>query len=250
MNSTVYRHFLSYHLSGRKCISLVVSNSESSFLILTAWRFVWLACFFAAFCCTQRDAALVGHLLPPSANSTALARNPCALPCFFGVTPGETTYAEAFDILSQTVHPSADNAASISFTLLDNEGRTSLASINFGGDSMVESVRVIPIDLFAQTGTLGDLLAAGLKPNHVYHTCEDLLPVRFLITFGAYDELVTEVFPLGSLAPDSRVTLFDLSTAASRSLYDATSSFGCSVRTEWIGFAPLWKYFAADKPPT
>ena len=116
--------------------------------------------------------------------------------------PGKTTYTEALNILSQTVDPSADNAASISFTLLDNEGRTSLASINFGGDNIVELIRVIPIDLFAQTGTLGDLLAAGLKPNHVYHTCEYLLPVRFLITFGAYDELVTEVFPLGSLAPD------------------------------------------------
>ncbi|MBI1259702.1 MAG: hypothetical protein GC204_19720 [Chloroflexi bacterium] len=192
---------------------------------------------------------LLGHLLPPPADSTALARNPCALPCFFGVIPGETTYAQALDSLSQSVHASADNAASISFSLLDSEGHTSLASISFDADGLAESARIIPIDLFAQTGTLGDLLAAGQTPNHVYHTCDYLLPIRFLITFGAHDELVTEVFPLGGLAPNSRVTLFDLSTAASRSLYDATSSFGCSVQTNWIGLAPLWKYFSVDKPP-
>ena len=109
-------------------------------------------------------------------------------------------------------------------------------------------MRLIPIDLFARTGELGDLLATQ-KPNHVFHTCTYLLPVRFLITFGARDELVAEIFPLGILAANSRVTLFDLSTAASRSLYDATSSFGCTVRTDWLGLAPLWKYFAADKPP-
>ncbi len=192
---------------------------------------------------------LIGHLLPVPANSTALARNPCTLPCFFGVTPGKTTYAQALDTLSKTVHASADNAAAISFSLLDNEGRTSLASISFGGDGLVESVRVIPIDLFARAGELGDLLLAGQKPNHLYHTCNYLLPVRFLITFGEGDELVAEIFPLDSLAPDSQVTLFELSTTASRSLYDTTSSFGCSVQTEWQGLAPLWKYFAADQPP-
>ncbi|MEO8396335.1 MAG: hypothetical protein ABI700_25305 [Chloroflexota bacterium] len=215
--------------------------------LLSAWRFVGSVFL----CCTLLIGAimLIGHLLPSPADSTVLARNPCALPCFSGVTPGKTTYAQAIDILSKTVQASADNAASISFSLLDNEGRTSLASVNFGGDGIVESVRVIPIDLFARTGELGDLLLAGQKPNHVFHTCDYLLPVRFLITFGERDELVAEIFPLGSLAPDSRVTLFDLSTAASRSLYDATSSFGCTVRTDWLGLAPLWKYFAVDKPP-
>jgi hypothetical protein len=214
---------------------------------LSAWRFVG-AVFLG---CTLLIGAtmLIGHLLPIQPDSTALARNPCALPCFFGVIPGKTTYAQAIDILSKTVHASADNAASISFSLIDQEGRTSLASVNFSGDGLVESVRLIPIDLFARTGALGDLLLAGQKPNHVFHTCDTLLPVRFLITFGARDELVAEIFPLGSLAPDSRVTLFDLSTAASRSLYNATSSFGCSVQTDWLGLAPLWKYFRVDKPP-
>jgi len=191
---------------------------------------------------------LVGDALPVPADASALAHDSCALPCFFGVTPGVTTRTQAIDLLSKTVHATENNAASLSFALTDDEGRQSLASINFGADGLVDSVRLIPVDQFANAATLGDLLATQ-KPNHIYHTCAYMLPLRFLITFGANDELVAEVFPAGDLAPDSRITLFDLSIATSRSLYDATSSFGCTVKTDWLGLAPLWKYFTVDKPP-
>jgi hypothetical protein len=117
-----------------------------------------------------------------------------------------------------------------------------------GVDPHVESVRMSAIDLFTNIGQFGDLLLAGQKPNHVFHTCTYVLPVRFLMTFGAYDELLVELFPQGGLAPNTPITLFDLSSIGSRSLYDARSSFGCTVESGWLGFAPLWKYFAVSPP--
>ena len=68
------------------------------------------------------------------------------------------------------------------------------------------------------------------------------------MTFGAHDQLLVELFLQGELAPDTPITVFDLSGVGSRSLYDARSSFGCSVESGWMGFAPLWKYFSTTLP--
>lgn len=93
---------------------------------------------------------------------------------------------------------------------------------------------------------LADLLLEGYRPNRVFRTCADMYPVRFMITFGAQDELLIELFPQGKLNPRTRPAVFDIAGTGSRSLYDERISFGCSVETPWYGFAPLWKYFRVE----
>jgi hypothetical protein len=214
--------------------------------VLSFWR---LPLLLALMCSLLVGAALlIPRVLPAPPDDSVIGRNLCALPCFFGVLPGITTDTDAFTALSQYVDFTDVSDFLLTFPLVDYEGRTSIVSVNFDAslEPRVASVRATAVDIFTNIGQFGDLLLAGQKPNHVFHTCAYVLPVRFLVTFGEYDELLVELFPRGDLAPDTSITLFDLSAVGSRSLYDARSSFGCTVESGWLGFAPLWKYFAVS----
>ena len=188
-------------------------------------------------------AVLIGRSSPPEANRSVLASNPCSLPCLFGITPGQTTRAQAIAIL-KPYKPTQISDAVIIFPLLDHSGRMADASVSFDANAQATSVRITAVDLFANVATLRDLLNSGQKPTHLFRTCDAILPVRFLISFGAGDELLAELFPQGDLSLSTPITTLDLSTAAARSLSDARLSFGCSVETVWMGFAPMWKYFS------
>ncbi|MCC6804993.1 MAG: hypothetical protein IT319_19080, partial [Anaerolineae bacterium] len=178
---------------------------------------------------------------PP--NPSLLAANPCALPCFFGVTPGSTTRAQATALLSKTVGITLVSDTLLTFPLVDSSGQSALVSIVNDAEGLVESVRIIAIGTDTNLAQFGDLLLTGQTPVQVFRTCADMDTVRFLMTFGAGETLLLELFPQGKLTPSTPITLVDIARPNQRSLTDARSSFGCSVETHWYGFAPLWKYF-------
>lgn len=186
------------------------------------------------------------RLLPAPSQSSVLERNPCELPCFFGVIPGTTTRAEAEDILSRSVGIRRVSDTLLTFPLISTEEKAALVSIISGADGWVESLRLSSIDINPDLGQLGELLLAGQTPIQVFRTCADMDHVRFLMTFGTGETLLLELFPQGKLTPTTPITLVDIARPGQRSLMDARSSFGCSVETRWYGFAPLWKYFRTE----
>lgn len=186
---------------------------------------------------------LSGSVSSAPPNPSLLAANPCALPCFFGVTPGSTTRAQAAALLSKTVDVTLVSDMLLTFPLVDSSGKSALVSIVNDADGLVESVRIIALGSNTSLAQFGDLLLAGQTPGQVFRTCAEIDNVRFLMTFGAGETLLLELFPQGKLTPSTPVTLVDISPPDQRSLTDARSSFGCSVETHWYGFAPLWKYF-------
>lgn len=186
---------------------------------------------------------LSGAVLSAPPNSSLFAANPCALPCFFGLTPGITTRAQAIDHLSKTVGVTLVSDTLLTFSLVDSNGQSALVSIVNDADGLVESVRIIAIGTETDLAQFGDLLLTGQTPMQVFRTCADMDNVRFLTTFGAGETLLLELFPQGKLTPSTPITLVDIAPPNQRSLTDARSSFGCSVETRWYGFAPLWKYF-------
>lgn len=196
--------------------------------------------------CMTGGVTLGLRLLPVLPHNSMLERNSCAFPCFFGVTPGVTTRDDAETILSQSVSVTRVSDTLLTFPLLNNNGRTALVSIISDTNGLVESIRINSIDLNPDLGQLGDLLLTGQTPIQVFRTCADMDHFRFLMTFGAGEALLVELYPNGKLTPNTPITLVDISRPGQRSLTDARSSFGCSVETRWYGFAPLWKYFRAE----
>ena len=169
--------------------------------------------------------------------ASVLTDNPCALPCFYGVTPGETTRSQAAEIYARQDPIIRVTEDPMVFTLLDSSSRSVHVSVYSDSAGMVNSLHLNAPPIFA------DLLLAGHQPNRVFRTCGDMYPVRFMITFGAQDELLIELFPRDSLNPRTRPALFDIAGTGSRPMYNEQISFGCSVETPWYGFAPIWKYF-------
>lgn len=198
-------------------------------------------------CCvlTGGVVALSRLTLTPTGGSI-IARSPCALPCFSGVTPGNASHDDTTRFVARYVAAPALTNAPITFPLFEGESVTSLVTMSFETDGSLNSLRLVAVAPVAGVGQLSDVLLAGQKPTHVFRTCDGVLPVRFLMTFGAADQVMVELFVEGELAPETTITLLDISAAGSRSLYDARASFGCSVETGWHGFAPLRTYFSRD----
>ncbi|HVU10493.1 MAG TPA: hypothetical protein VHD90_04410 [Phototrophicaceae bacterium] len=190
-------------------------------------------------------ALLIGHVLPAASTDSALDQNTCALPCFFGVTLGTTSFDQAIEAVQNSGHPPQIGDTLISFPLTDVQERSASAAINFDGNGRAVSARLIPIDAFADIGQMSDLVLIDSTPTRVFRTCDQVVPVRFLLIFDTQNQLImAEALPLASdLAPDTPLTFFEATTDGNSALYDEQSSFGCSVEIRWIGFAPLWKYF-------
>lgn len=210
--------------------------------MLSAYRRLSITFFLLAFAPLSL-LRLAGAFSSVPPNPSLLAANPCALPCFFGVTPGSTTRTQAIERLGNTVSIVLVSDTLLTFPLVDSSGKSALVSIINDVDGLVESIRIIAISSNTSLAQFGDLLLTNQTPVQVFRTCADMDTVRFLMTFGAGETLLLELFPQGKLTPSTPITLVDIARPGQRSLTDARSSFGCSVETRWYGFAPLWKHF-------
>lgn len=190
----------------------------------------------------------LGAAQSPSASSL-LATNPCALPCLWGVTAGQSTREEALAVLPTTTgQPVADVGAGLLYFTVAAEHHGSaqgIVLIDLNDRSTVQTLRLSPITAGLPVATLAEALLYGLPPRSVFRTCDGITPPRLLIIFGEHAELMVEAVLPTHVSPSMPLTLFDLSVRNIRSSYDARASFGCSIETGWRGFAPRWRYFAA-----
>jgi hypothetical protein len=210
--------------------------------VISWWR---TALATLVLCCLLTAATMpAGRLLPRQDSRTLLARNPCALPCFFGVTPGATTREHAMTALAPYVDVTRVSDYLLTFALVDSEGRIAFASVDIGVDGVVESVQLAAVNWVADIGQLGDVLRT--RPVHVFKTCTGVRPTRFLLSIGALNEITVELLPGTAIAPDTPISVFTERATGTRTLDDIRSSFGCAVEVGWRGFAPLWRYVTPD----
>ena len=187
-------------------------------------------------------ALLIGHQLPPSADQSALARNPCALPCFLDITVGETSHLEAIERLTLYGNVSAINNYAFRSLIGDSTLSSLRVSVNIDNMNRVEAIHLESPTLKSKFAQLGDLMVAGQVPMHVYHACTLGRNMTLVIGFGSHDELKVKVNPTRMLSPLTPVETLDISTQPWSS--SGSLPFPCTMRTDWIGFVPLWKYYA------
>jgi hypothetical protein len=102
-------------------------------------------------------------------NNAWLEGDQCALPCWQGITPHETTLAEALELLNQypfikEIEPSDDEEIYFSW---DFEERQSIAYGGFLSYKKEPPYIIDYIDLSIATITLGEVIAAYGEPNYV-----------------------------------------------------------------------------------
>lgn len=202
-----------------------------------------------------------GQADPPAA-AGILTRSGCALPCLVSVVPGMTS-GEA---LAQLAASGAEDIRGpydglyavrvITFVVRNIAGGRviGLVGLDVETGQRVDTVRVSPLDMYANIDTLSDLLLSpygqSLGASRVFRTCDGILPRRMLFIFGHNAELVAELRPLGQslgtpLQPGTPLLSVVLNAPRPENLQSVQSNFGCSVEVEWRGFAALWRYFGA-----
>ncbi|MEP7291076.1 MAG: hypothetical protein ABI835_04800, partial [Chloroflexota bacterium] len=124
-----------------------------------------LTLFVMLLCSSVTIALVFGWRLFPNLNDSVLLRsNPCALPCFYGVTPGETTHDQAAAIFARYDPTTIVHDEPMIFTLPDSRSRTVLVSIFSNANGLVESIHLNAPPILA------DLLLTGQPPSHVFRT--------------------------------------------------------------------------------
>jgi len=189
-------------------------------------------------------APLVGTSLPPA--GVFITENVCRLPCVYGIIPGRTERTAALAIAERI---SAGNFSlenqSGTFMRIDTGAGVVLGMIAFDlpDSTLVRALGFSPAPE-SSLGSLGDLLAAGLQPAGVYRSCDTAIP-RMLIAFGDQPQVIAELRLAEHLRPATPVTFLRVFASSDTTLSEALTSFGCTVESEWRGFAPRWVYFAA-----
>lgn len=177
-----------------------------------------------------------------------LAYSSCSFPCIFGITPGVSSRTEALDQLSQLVLVTDPSQNVFGLPVAGAPPETVLPytlEIQYGEDEKTETLRLIA-NINGELARLGDVLRLGGTPTRVFRACNGVFPVRMLLAFGQYEQLVVELILRDGLDPSSPVVMVDAARVGTRTLFDARESFGCSIEVRWHGFAPLWRYVQDD----
>jgi hypothetical protein len=205
-----------------------------------------IAVITIAFTLLIGGAVALGEVLPPAASF--IARNPCDLPCVYGVTPGQTSADQVRLIIEElsggTFSDSPMDGGSLVFQLeRDGISVFGMMALNMPTATLINAISLLPSDP-DDLGSLGDLMAAGLHPTHVYRSCDTTIPVM-LIAFGEESRVVAEM-PLGKrLHPSTPLTFMRVYPEGEDALAESLLSFGCTVELGWRGFAPRAAYLDA-----
>jgi len=196
-------------------------------------------------CAVSLSAALlIGRLLLPLPHASLLTRNSCALPCLFGVIPGVSSRDEATPQLERLqVSYSYYNPIGRTYPMHESTHPLSLMMYLSFGDPFIGDVRALHLYEMSgaqNLGYLGDFLAAGYQPAHVFAACQNNQHVIITLTD---QNTFLEIALNAELMPTSPV--LQVSTASdpdaqARSMVD----FVCAAETPWLGFAAAWKYQA------
>jgi len=189
-------------------------------------------------------ALLVGGGVPTApSTATAVGRNPCALPCVYGITPGATDRLTAFDTVDQiALNRSFLTMTRTSFTLPDSV----LGLLTF--DQQDEQATVTSVGLWgmsmqlgtAEIGEFSDLLERGWRPERVFLTC-DFTPVIQMFIIMDEGRVLTRI-PLAQIGSDAPVLSFTMYGVRGGADQFMDANVECLTETRWIGFAAPWRY--------
>ncbi len=128
-------------------------------------------------------ARLIGQMQPPSDELAGLHLTDCALPCWLGITPGETSYEAAVQRISTAypqVVPPAQATTDMHFNVETPFGQILLSADRRG---VVHRMTIHTFNLRGVTlGSVVSLLGAptwrvGRPPTVIYYGCETYLTV-------------------------------------------------------------------------
>lgn len=178
----------------------------------------------------ERDRARLGE---PGPAWEALGFNACELPCWAGILPGTTPFAEAFDLLVAHV-PALDSrvllgSSQINFAAsLDDRYLTGLIFYNRGRVGSLRMNLVVPVsELFDRAG----------PPDCVIYLSMLYMPYAAAALFWERDGLLIGALLDGQadrIAPSASTQLFWISAV--------DSACDRPEAIEWRGFAPRWRY--------
>lgn len=184
---------------------------------------------------------LLGAARPAAARTSIFTANPCALPCIFGVTPGVTLRNDAMVALEQQGMSYSFLSQNQSASFITRESRTSrstLTLLNFGaaGDMRVTAAYLYQMAAGNELGVLSDFLLAGYQPRRVYANCQSAQ--RLYIAFE--QPLIVQIASNNQIKPNVPVMM--VASSRGDQPLEPVGGFACETESEWIGFAPLWKY--------
>lgn len=203
----------------------------------------------AGWCVLIGAAVLIGSGVPtaPSA-ATAVGRNPCALPCVYGITPGATDRLTAFDTVDRiALNRSFLTMTRTSFTLPDSV----LGLLTF--DQQDEQATVTSVGLWgmsmqlgtAEIGEFSDLLEHGWRPERVFLTC-DFSPITQMFIIMDEGRVLTRI-PLVQIGADAPVLSFTMYGVPGGADQFMDANVECLTETNWMGFASPWRYLQAQE---
>ena len=200
------------------------------------------------FCLLIGAAVLIGGGVPtfPSAE-TAVGKNPCALPCVYGITPGATDRLTAFSTVDQiALNRSFLTMTRTSFTLPDSV----LGLLTF--DQQAEQATVSSVGLWGMSTRLGsveigefsDLLERGWRPERVFLTCDFTSIIQMFIIMDE-GRVLTRI-PLATIGIDAPVLSFTMYGGRGGADQFMDANVECLTETQWLGFAAPWRYLQAQ----
>ena len=183
----------------------------------------------------------IGTALPTAAHASLFTSNPCALPCIFDVTPGETLRNDAMMALErqQLSYSFLSETQSASFTTRESRtSRSTLSLLNFGsrGGMSVRALHVYQMGAGNELGYLSDFLLDGYRPNRVLTNCQNAERV-----YVAFEQpLLLQIVVGEQLRPEDQVMM--VASADNDDGVTPLGGFACETESRWMGFASLWKY--------
>jgi hypothetical protein len=185
----------------------------------------------------------------PAAHESLITLNPCALPCIFGVTPGATMDDRLTETLTRVPMSYLTYDSTRQTFAFRRDGQNErfdslLLAVSFASedDLTVRSAQLFQTSSAPLLGTLSDFLLAGYRPTRVFTDCQN--GQQIVITMD--DQPLFAQVALGkTFVPGARVMLVGASSDA-MAMEQTLFAFGCSIERQWMGFAPLWKYFTTE----
>lgn len=191
--------------------------------------------------------ALTGAIIAARADNSpghdgALALNTCALPCFFGMLPGETARARAVETVDRlTVGDWSELNNDIFFSIQDTLGRRLLVTLDFWSPPVntLRAIRLSPRDAGASLMRLGDFLRIRNNTAVEMRACESTI-TRISIELESGTQVTGALMARDHLTPSDPLIMLDISSVRRpRAPYDG-NPFGCQQITGWRGFAPFF----------
>jgi hypothetical protein len=181
-----------------------------------------------------------------TAHTSLFTANSCTLPCLFGVTPGVTLRNDAMMILERQglSYSFLSQNQSASFTTRENRSvpQSTLTLLNFGaaGDMRVTATYLYQMTAGNDLGILSDFLLASYQPIRVFSNCQSIQ--RIYIVFE--QQVMVQIAFDHQLKLDDQVMM--VASARDDEALRPVGGFACETVSDWLGFAPLWKYQACS----